>query len=194
VETNPRYLAWYWGKPELTCHNLVGINGRQNSAQNCETKRSWLETVFSPWSEILQNSSCVCVAVHEILTALELALREEEIQEHVRSTQYQFRVFKNVDCFMSLRKCYLDKAVTLLFCDSIIQGKCRLLPVPKHPHLRRAVTACDILSALMLITCSAKGLSWQPNRPPRCAPGCIWQTRYGWVRMRKTCCVVVNVF
>jgi len=35
------------------------------------------------------------VAVHEILTALELALREEEIQEHVRSTQYQFRVFKN---------------------------------------------------------------------------------------------------
>jgi len=30
------------------------------------------------------------VAVYEILTALELALPEEEIQKHVRSTQYQF--------------------------------------------------------------------------------------------------------
>jgi len=43
---------------------------------------------------------CVCVAVYEIPTAfpaLELALPEEEIQKHVRSTQYQFRVFKNVD-------------------------------------------------------------------------------------------------
>jgi len=34
------------------------------------------------------------MAVYEILTALELALLEEEIQKHVRSTQYQFRVFK----------------------------------------------------------------------------------------------------
>jgi len=33
----------------------------------------------------------------------------------VRSTQYQFRVFKNVNCFMSLRRRHLDKAVTLLF-------------------------------------------------------------------------------
>jgi len=43
---------------------------------------------------------CVYVAVYEIPTAfsaLELALPEEEIQKHVRSTQYQFRVFKNVD-------------------------------------------------------------------------------------------------
>jgi len=30
------------------------------------------------------------------------------------------------------------------------------LPVPKHPHLRPAVTALDILSALMLSTCGAK--------------------------------------
>jgi len=37
------------------------------------------------------------MTVYEILTALELALPEEEIQKHVRSTQYQFRVFKNVD-------------------------------------------------------------------------------------------------
>jgi len=77
-------------------------------ARNCETKRSWLETVLSPWREILQNSSCVCVAVYEILTALEPALPEEEIQKQVRSTQYQFRVFKNLDCFMSLRRCYLE--------------------------------------------------------------------------------------
>jgi len=63
----------------------------------------------------------VCVAVYEILTALEPALPEEEIQKHVRSTQYQLRVLKNVDCFMSLRRCYLDKAVTLLFRDNTMQ-------------------------------------------------------------------------
>jgi len=62
-----------------------------------------------------KNSSCVCVAVCEIPTALKPALPEEEIQKQVRSTQYQFRVFKNVDCFMSLRRRHLDKAVTLLF-------------------------------------------------------------------------------
>jgi len=83
-------------------------------------KLSWLETVLSPWSEILQNNSCVCVAVYEILTALEPTLPEEEIQKHVRSTQYQFRVFINVDCFMSLRRRYLDKAATL-FRDSTMQ-------------------------------------------------------------------------
>jgi len=55
------------------------------------------------------------MAVYEILTALQPALPEAEIQKHVRSTQYQFRVFKNMDCFMSLRRCYLDKAVMLLF-------------------------------------------------------------------------------
>jgi len=60
------------------------------------------------------------VAVYEILTALELALPEEEIQKHVRSTQYQFWVSKNVDCFMSLRRCYLDKAVTLLFHNTVV--------------------------------------------------------------------------
>jgi len=63
----------------------------------------------------------MCVAVYEILTALEPALPEQETQKHVRSTQYQFRVFKNVDCFMSLRRHYLDKAVTLLFHNSIMQ-------------------------------------------------------------------------
>ena len=69
VERNPRYLAWRWGKPKLTC-NLVGVTSRQNLARNCKMKLSWLETVLSPWSEILQNSSCVCVAVYEILTAV----------------------------------------------------------------------------------------------------------------------------
>jgi len=47
---------------------------------------------------------CVCVAVYELLTALlalELALPEEEIPKDVRSTQCQFKVFKNVNCFMS---------------------------------------------------------------------------------------------
>ena len=61
------------------------------------------------------------MAVYEILTALEPALPEEEIQKHVRLTQYQFRVFKNVDCFMSLRRRYLDKAGTLLFRNSTMQ-------------------------------------------------------------------------
>jgi len=58
------------------------------------------------------------MAVYELLTALlalELALPEEEIWKPMRSTQYQIKVFKNVDCFMSLRRRYLDKAVTLLF-------------------------------------------------------------------------------
>jgi len=74
---------------------------------------------------VLQNSSCVCVAVYELLTALlalELALPEEEIQKQVRSTQYQFKVFKNVDCFVSLRSRHLDKEGTLLFHNSTVQG------------------------------------------------------------------------
>jgi len=62
----------------------------------------------------------VCVAVYEILTALEPALPEEEIQKHVCSTQYQFRMFKNVDCFMSLRRRHLDKAGRLLFCNIVV--------------------------------------------------------------------------
>jgi len=65
------------------------------------------------------------VAVYELMTALlalEPALPEEVgIPKHVRSTQYQFRVFENVDCFMSLRSRYLDKAGTLLFCNSTMQ-------------------------------------------------------------------------
>jgi len=63
----------------------------------------------------------MCVAVYDILIALEAALPEEEVQKHVRSTQYQFRVFKNVDCFMSLCRRYLDKAVILLFRNSTMQ-------------------------------------------------------------------------
>jgi len=61
------------------------------------------------------------VAVYEILTGLEPALPEEEIQKHVRSTQYQFQVFNNVDCFMSLRRRHLHKAVTLLLRNSTMQ-------------------------------------------------------------------------
>jgi len=56
---------------------------------------------------------CVCVAVYKLLTALlalELALPEEEIPKHVHLTQYQFKVFKNVSCFMSLHRQHLDKA------------------------------------------------------------------------------------
>jgi len=41
----------------------------------------------------------MCVAVYEILTALEPALPEQETQKHVRSTQYQFRVFKKCGLF-----------------------------------------------------------------------------------------------
>jgi len=63
----------------------------------------------------------MCVTLYEILTALEPALPEEEIQKHVHSMQYQFRVFRNVDCFMSLRRCCLDKAVKLLFHNSTMQ-------------------------------------------------------------------------
>jgi len=66
---------------------------------------------------------CVCVAVYELLTALfalELALPEKEIQKHVRSTQYQVKVFKNVNCFMSLHRRHLDKAGTL-FRNSTMQ-------------------------------------------------------------------------
>jgi len=48
------------------------------------------------------------MAVYEIPTASEPAWPEEEIRKHMRSTQYQFWVFKNVDCFMSLRRHYLD--------------------------------------------------------------------------------------
>jgi len=37
--------------------------------------------------------------------------------------------------------------------------------------------AFDILSALMLSTYSEKGLSWQPNRPPGCAPAIAYLLR-----------------
>jgi len=60
----------------------------------------------------------LCMAVYELLTAflaLELALPEEEIQKHVCSTQYYFKVFKSVECFMSLRRRHLCQAGKLLF-------------------------------------------------------------------------------
>jgi len=64
------------------------------------------------------------MAVYEPLTALfalELPLPEEEIPKHVRSTQYQFKVFKKVNCFMSLRRHHLDKAGMLLFRNSTME-------------------------------------------------------------------------
>jgi len=77
-----------------------------------------------------RNIARMCMAVSEIPAASEPALPEEEIQKHVRSTQYQLRVFKKVDCFMSLCRRYLDKAVTSLFRNSTMQ------------HYKRNVGCC----------------------------------------------------
>ena len=44
-------------------------------------------------------------------------------ETHVCLKQYQFRVFKNVDCLMSLRRRYLDKAVMLLFRSLLLWGE-----------------------------------------------------------------------
>jgi len=66
----------------------------------------------------------MCMALYKLQTnllALELALTEEKILKHARSTKYQFRVFKNVDCFMSLCRCHFDKAGMLLFRNSTMQ-------------------------------------------------------------------------
>jgi len=66
---------------------------------------------------------CMCVAVYKFLTALlalELPLPDEEILKHVRSMQYQFEVFKNVNCFMSLRRHHLDKAGMLLLHNTVV--------------------------------------------------------------------------
>ena len=63
-------------------------------------------------------------AMHKLVTtlvALELALPEEVIPKHVCLTQYQLKVFKNVDCFMPLHMHNLDKAGTLLFHNSTMQ-------------------------------------------------------------------------
>ena len=49
----------------------------------------------------------MCVAMYKLLTALlvlELVLPDLKIPKHVRSTQYQFKVFKNVS------RCHLDKS------------------------------------------------------------------------------------
>ena len=61
------------------------------------------------------------VRASDSFAGLELALPEEEIPKQVGSTQYQFKVFKDVNCFMSLRRCHLDKAGTLLFRNSTMQ-------------------------------------------------------------------------
>jgi len=50
--------------------------------------------------------------------------------------QYRFRVFKNVKCFMSLSRCYISKAETLLFHNTVVLCKVRremLLLVPNYP-------------------------------------------------------------
>jgi len=47
------------------------------------------------------------MGVYKLLTAvlaLDLALPEEEILKHVRLTQYQLKVFKNMNCFMLLHR------------------------------------------------------------------------------------------
>jgi len=54
---------------------------------------------------------------------------------------------------MSLRRRYLDKV--------------------EHLHLRPAVTAFVILSALMLSTCGAKGSVMTAKQTHRCATACV---------------------
>ena len=78
---------------------------------------------------------------------------------------------------MSLRSHYLDKAGTLLFCNShyaTLERKCRLLRVPKHPYLRLAMTAIDILSALMLTTCGTKESVMTAKQTPWIRPWLTW--------------------
>jgi len=83
-------------------------------------------------------------SVYELLTALlalELALPEEEIPKHVRSTQYQFQVFKDVNCFISSRRRHLEKAGTLLFRNSTMQRNkgnvgCCLFQTTRIRHLQ----------------------------------------------------------
>ena len=69
-------------------------------------------------------ATCLCVGgsirASDSFACMELALPEEEIPKHVRSTQYQFREFRNLGCFMSLRKGYLNKKGAL-FRNSTMQ-------------------------------------------------------------------------
>jgi len=70
------------------------------------------------------NTALRVCGVYKLLTALlafELALPEVEIPKRVCSMQYQFKVFKNVNCLMSLRRCHLDRVAMLLFHNNIIQ-------------------------------------------------------------------------
>jgi len=48
----------------------------------------------------------------------------------------------------------------------MLQEKYRLLLVPKQPHYRPAVRAFDILSALLLSTCGAKGSVMTAKQTP----------------------------
>jgi len=80
---------------------------------------------------------CLCVAVFKLLTALlalKLAPPEKEISKHMGLMQYQFKVFKNVNCLISLRRRHLDKAGTLFHNSTMLEHKCRLLSVSNHPH------------------------------------------------------------
>ena len=108
--------------------------------------------------------------------SIRAGIAEEEIQKHMRLTQYQFWVFKNVDCFMSLRRCYLDKAVTL-FHNSTMQcykgnvGCCLI----QNTRIRDLQWQHLIFYQLLFwVTAVQSGLSWQPNRPPRCTPELGW--------------------
>jgi len=51
----------------------------------------------------------------------------------------------------------------------MLEEKCRLLPVPKQPHYRPAVTVFNILSAVMLSTCGTKGPVMTAKQTPGCA-------------------------
>ena len=61
----------------------------------------------------------MCVAVYEILTALEPALPEEEIQKRVFDAISISNVKKR-GLFMSLRRRHLDKAGRLLFHNTVV--------------------------------------------------------------------------
>jgi len=94
----------------------------------------------------ITKQHCVCVAVYEllaVLVALELAQPEEEIPKHVRLTQYQFKMFKNMNCFMLLRRRYLDKA-GMLFRNSTMQ------------RLKENAVCC------LFQTIRIRDLQWQP--------------------------------
>jgi len=56
------------------------------------------------------------------------------------------RVFKNVDCFISLHTHYLDKAVTLLFCNNTKQRCCSVIATLEGEccHLFQIICITDL--------------------------------------------------